>query len=194
MKRFPLVIAGLVVLAAAVPAYHWIAATELNPEHAGSHGMHTTFSGSDLPAEGGQSAFAAIAEIVALLEADPDTDWAKVDIAGLRQHLVDMNSLTLEAKAHSTVENGSISFRVEGKGAVLRAIQSMVPAHAAELDNIGPWTVDAVTTPTGANLTVKTDTAKDLEKAKALGFFGLMATGSHHQPHHLAMAKGLMNH
>src|SRR5438046_3161300 len=42
------------------------------------------------PREPGQSAFAAIQEIVALLEADPGTDWTKVDIEALRRHLVDM--------------------------------------------------------------------------------------------------------
>ena len=32
----------------------------------------------NLPTESGQSAFAAIHEIVELLEADPKTDWSKV--------------------------------------------------------------------------------------------------------------------
>ncbi|MEM5473347.1 hypothetical protein WNZ14_16575 [Hoeflea sp. AS60] len=195
MKRVPLVIAGLAILAiAAVPAYHLIAATHAETAHSGSHSMHSANDGSSLPTEGGQSAFAAIAEIVDLLEADPDTDWAKVNIDALRDHLVDMNSLMLEAKASSAVENDTIKFQVEGEGKVLRAIHAMVPAHAAELNKTGAWTVQAVTTSTGAILTVKTETSSQLEKAKALGFFGLMATGSHHQPHHLAMAMGMMQH
>lgn len=36
--------------------------------------------------EGGQSAFAGITEIVALLDADPTTDWATADIEALWQH------------------------------------------------------------------------------------------------------------
>lgn len=52
---------------------------------------------SGLPRETGQSAFAAIQEIVAMLEADPKTDWSKVDIEALRQHLIDMNNVTLGA-------------------------------------------------------------------------------------------------
>ena len=50
------------------------------------------------PTEAGQGAFAAIQEIVAILEADPDTDWSKVDIDALRQHLVDMNAVTLRRR------------------------------------------------------------------------------------------------
>ena len=48
--------------------------------------------------EGGQGAFAAIAEVVALLDADPATDWSRVDIEGLRQHLIDMGNVTMRAQ------------------------------------------------------------------------------------------------
>lgn len=194
MKRLPILIAVLAILAGAIPVYHWISTSNATPNTEASHSAHANHGGKELPKEGGQSAFAAIAEIVALLEADPDTDWSKVDIAALREHLVDMNSLILEAKATSTVEGDTIRFRIEGEGGVLRAIQAMVPAHAAELNRTGPWTVEAQTTSDGAILSVTSGTDADLERARALGFFGLMAKGSHHQPHHLAMARGLMNH
>ncbi|MDP1699378.1 MAG: hypothetical protein Q8L53_00255 [Aestuariivirga sp.] len=36
-----------------------------------------------LPQETGQSAFAAIQEIVAILSANPATDWSKIDIEAL---------------------------------------------------------------------------------------------------------------
>ena len=51
------------------------------------------------PTEPGQGAFAAIAEIVAMLTTDPETDWAQVDIAALRQHLIDMDNLVTFAEA-----------------------------------------------------------------------------------------------
>lgn len=194
MKRLSLFIAVLAILAGAIPVYHWILASKATPNTGASHSAHALHGGASLPEEGGQSAFAAIAEIVALLEEDPDTDWSKVDIATLREHLVDMNSLMLGATASPTVEEDTIRFRVTGEGAVLRAIQTMVPAHAAELDRSGPWSLSAEVTPEGAILLVKSATEDDLEKARALGFFGLMAKGSHHQPHHLAMAKGMMGH
>jgi hypothetical protein len=37
----------------------------------------------------GQDAFGAVQEIVRMLEADPETDWSKVDLEVLRQHLID---------------------------------------------------------------------------------------------------------
>lgn len=35
--------------------------------------------------EPGQGAFAALSEAVRVLEADPETDWTKVDLVGLRR-------------------------------------------------------------------------------------------------------------
>ena len=37
----------------------------------------------------GHDAFGAIQEIVQILDADPNTDWSKVDLEALRQHLID---------------------------------------------------------------------------------------------------------
>ena len=42
---------------------------------------------SPVATRGGQDAFAAIQEIVEILAADPKTDWSKVNIDALRQHL-----------------------------------------------------------------------------------------------------------
>lgn len=53
---------------------------------------------SSAPTEPGQGAFAAIAEIVEILRADPATDWETVDVDALRQHLVDMDLLTTRAE------------------------------------------------------------------------------------------------
>lgn len=53
---------------------------------------------SDFPRQGGQAAFAAIAEIVAGLVADPATDWNHVDIEALRQLVSDLDNVTLCSK------------------------------------------------------------------------------------------------
>ncbi len=50
--------------------------------------------------EGGQSAFAALQEVVSYLMADPATDWSRVDIEALRQHLIDMDNVTLLSLIH----------------------------------------------------------------------------------------------
>ncbi|MCP6769380.1 hypothetical protein NL529_31490, partial [Klebsiella pneumoniae] len=46
------------------------------------------------PTHPGQEAFGTIQEIVRILEADPATDWSKVNIGALREHLIDMDEVT----------------------------------------------------------------------------------------------------
>ena len=48
-------------------------------------------SDTTTPTMPGQAAFGAIQEIVGILEADPKTDWSKVNLKALRQHLIDMS-------------------------------------------------------------------------------------------------------
>lgn len=67
-----------------------------------NHGAALTTETTDVPHEAGQSAFAAIQEIVMLREADRKTDWSRVDIEGLRQHLIDMQNVTLGTKVSSS--------------------------------------------------------------------------------------------
>ncbi len=157
-----------------------------------AHAMHS--GPAALPREGGQSAFAAIQEIVALLQADPDTDWSKVDIDALRNHLVDMDELTRNAVADAREIDGGLAIRVTGSGRTLRAVRNMVPAHARELDKIEGWSASAELADDGAILTVTSSDPAEIAKIQALGFFGLMATGAHHQAHHWAMATGAPVH
>lgn len=145
---------------------------------------------SSVPDEAGQSAFAAMAEIVAILEADPATDWTKVELSALRQHLVDMNSLTLDADADETSLDNGLAITVTGVDRTLDAIHRMVPAHAIELDRMPTWSASTESMPDGAKLVVTSADPVVQAKIRGLGFFGLMATGSHHQEHHLAIARG----
>ena len=171
-----------------------IAAAE--DRHAGhmDHGQHRDQerqgAAAGQPNEAGQSAFAAIAEIVAILDADPETDWSKVDIRALREHLIDMNALTLQASVTEEVLADGLAMTITGEGRTRDAIQRMVPAHAAELDVMDDWSASAETTAEGARLVVTSSDPAMQVKIRRLGFFGLMATGAHHQPHHLAIARG----
>ena len=79
----------------------------------------------------GQAAYGAIQEIVRILEADPKTDWSKVNLEALRQHLIDMNEVTLNAKASAKPIDGGLEIAVTGNGRTLEAIQRMVPAPPA---------------------------------------------------------------
>jgi hypothetical protein len=143
------------------------------------------------PSEAGQAAFGAIQEIVRILLADPTTNWSKVDIDALRQHLIDMDEVTLHADARKeAIENG-LRIVVSGSGRTLAAIQRMVPAHARDIDGIFGWSVRARALPNGEEMTVTGNGAADAQKIAALGFMGIMVLGTH-QMHHLAMAKGEM--
>ena len=179
---------GLVALLAASAAWAQGATTHDRAEHSTMHaGMHTAAS---LPNEAGQGAFAAIAEVVLLLQADPETDWSEVDVGALREHLVDMNELTLNALAREEWIPGGLRIEVTGEGRTLRAIQNMVPAHAAELAKVEGWQVEAAARDGGATLTVTSTDPRQEAQIRGLGFFGLMATGAHHQAHHWATATG----
>jgi len=153
------------------------------------HAMMVSHPAGGAPTEPGQSAFAAIQEIVTLLEADPKTDWAKVDIEALRRHLIDMDNVTLHAQVRNEKVEGGDRFVVTGTGAVRDSIQRMALAHAATMDGVDGWRFQAVATDDGADLTVLVP-AKDLAKLQALGFIGVMTRGMHHQMHHLMIARG----
>lgn len=143
----------------------------------------------DAPIEAGQAAFAAVAEIVMLLENDPDTDWATVNIDALRRHLIDMDRVMLEADVKvEAIENGA-RFTARGDGAVRIAIRRMVHAHARTMNGVDGWRIDADDIQDGVRLTVAH--SKDVEKIRALGFAGVMARGAHHQQHHLMIARGV---
>ena len=147
-----------------------------------------------VPTMPGQDAFGTIQEIVRILEADPNTDWSKVDIEALRQHLIDMNEVTLNAKAVATPVDGGARYEISGEGRTLEAIRRMVPAHTHEIDGMNGWTVKAEPVTTGVVLTVTAADPKQAARIRGLGFIGIMAQGSHHQMHHLAMAKGEFSH
>jgi hypothetical protein len=152
--------------------------------------MHGQGMRGGMPTMPGQDAFGAIAEIVQALEADPNTDWSKVDLETLRQHLIDMNDVTLNSVAVAKPIDGGLEIRVTGTGRTLAAIQRMVPMHAKEIDGLNGWSAKAQTVGDGAVLTVTSSSAKEVQHIRGLGFIGIMVSGSHHQPHHLAMAKG----
>ena len=164
-----------------------------NHGNMGQHGgMHGQQSGG-MPAMPGQDAFGAIQEVVQILQADAATDWSKVNIDALREHLIDMNEVTLHAKAEPRMTADGIDIAVTGDGRTLAAIKRMVPAHVRELESLG-WKARTEELPNGVKLSVMANDAAPLPKLKALGFIGIMVQGGHHQPHHLMIAKGELIH
>jgi hypothetical protein len=145
------------------------------------------------PATPGQDAFGTIAEVVQILDADPATDWSKVNIAALREHLIDMNEVALRAVATQRALDNGVEITVTGEGRTREAIKRMLPAHAQELSQIG-WTARTEELADGVKLVVTSTDAQQVIKLKALGFMGIMVQGAHHQIHHLMMAKGELVH
>lgn len=143
-----------------------------------------------LPSEPGDAAFAAIAEIVALLSADPETNWGRVDIDALRTHLVDMNQLVLAADVAAEPVEGGLRMRVARAGRGGEAAGWMVPAHGPVLAAETGWSSEVDEEADAIVWRVTGPTAADATKIRALGFFGLMATGDHHRAHHIALARG----
>ena len=79
---------------------------------------------------------------------------------------------------------------VTGSGRTLPAIRRMVAAQAVMLNGRNGWRASAAPAEGGVVLTVTASDPKEVRHIRGLGFIGLLASGNHHQPHHLAMAKG----
>jgi hypothetical protein len=163
---------------------------EMMRQHRGMMPMGAMHGASATPTLPGQGAFGAIQEIVRMLDANPKTDWSKVDLEALRQHLIDMDEVTLKAEAAPKQIDGGLEIAITGNGRTLTAIQRMIPAYAQTVNGQNGWTAKADTLPNGELLTVTATDPKEIQHIRGLGFIGLLVSGSHHQPHHLAMAKG----
>lgn len=161
--------------------------------HGAMHGMQHGMASTAAPTMPGQDAFGAIAEVVQMLDADPSTDWSKIDLERLRQHLIDMNEVVLRSQVKQSEVTGGLVMDVTGTGRTEQAIRAMLVPHAAELDRMPAFAAKSEPIPGGVRLTVTAKApgdAKAVARLRGLGFIGLLAAGAHHGPHHLAMAKG----
>ena len=157
------------------------------------HGMGGDAAMQSGPQEPGQSAFATIAEIVALLEADPQTDWSKISIDTLWAHLKDMDRVFTEASATTEATYDGARFIVTGPPEALDSIRRMVMAHSMVMQGVDGWHYKATPTDSGAIMQVSVP-PEDEARLMALGFAGVMASGMHHQTHHWMLANGMNPH
>ncbi len=197
-KALSVVLGCVVGTIGVVPAA--LAQTAPAPSHPG-HGVGGAHADHSLrhpttgrtPSSPGQDAFGAIAEVVAILDADPATDWSRVDLERLRRHLIDMNEVMLRASVAATPVPAGLAMEVTGAERTAAAIRAMLVPHAQELDRMTALRARAEIIPGGVRLTVTARDASDakaIARVRALGFAGLLALGAHHGPHHLAMARG----
>lgn len=152
-----------------------------------SHAAHD-MGGSAALSEPGQAGFAALSEVVGRLMADGDTDWSQVDVAALREHLVDMDRLVTLVEAEAREIDGGAEFRVSLSGPAGDTARRMIPAHAPVLNAETGWKSDVEIEGETLVWRVQSETFADV--VRALGFHGLMAVGDHHRAHHWAIASG----
>jgi hypothetical protein len=186
-------LAGHTVLAQSPPAGHPALPGGAMPHHHAMPHQMPAAAGAPAPAQAGQDAFGAIAEIVGVLDADPKTDWSRVDLERLRQHLIDMHEVVLRADVRQTSVAGGLAMEITGAGRTERAILAMVVPHAGELNKMAAYAAKTETIPGGVRLTVTAKNGNDagaIARLRGLGFIGLLTEGGHHRPHHLAMARG----
>ena len=116
----------------------------------------------------------------------------RLHLSRLRDHLKDMNDLVFKTTFTThALDNGiriTVDLTAEGNAAAGR----MVPAHAPVLGGETGWS--SIVETNGTMMSWEVTDIHDGNQIKALGFFGLMATGDHHRAHHLAIAKGEMVH
>jgi hypothetical protein len=141
----------------------------------------------------GQAAFGAIGEVVRMLKADPTTDWSRVNVEALRQHLIDMDDVTMHAVVAQRNVPGGLEMEVTGTGRTAEAIKRMAINHSRMLEQEGEYHATAQEIANGARITVtalQSSDARMVAQIRGLGFAGLMTEGDHHAMHHLALARG----
>lgn len=158
---------------------------------------HPAGAAVDAPTRPGQAAFGAIAEIVARLDADPATDWSRVDIEALRQHLIDMDNVTMRSRIATVDVPGGFRASVTGTGDVVASIRRMTTAHARQMkaDGLADATVTEI--PDGVRVIVTATTPDDpraVARLRGLGVIGFLTLGDHHRAHHEMIARGMGPH
>lgn len=161
---------------------------------------HQHVQSSDTPAavlsRPGNDIFGAIQEALRKLESDPTTDWKKVNLEALRQHLLDMRCITedVEVIAQKPIDKGiEIMVHATRPGAV-PALDRAFNTHPKVLKAETGWDMTASKDKDKYKLRVTTDDAAQVDKLRGLGYIGVMAMGNHHAAHHWALARGQTPH
>jgi len=155
------------------------------------HEQHMNYSPLTMP---GNEIFGTIQEVVQKLEADPNTDWSKVNLEALRQHLLDMKAFTEEVQVISQepIDNGvAIQVQPESERAVT-ALKHLFSMHPMMLKSEKGWDMTAKQTGSKWDITCTTKNKSEVEKIRGLGYIGLLTEGAHHQMHHWMIATGSM--
>lgn len=167
-----------------------------SPQHmAMDHSSHMQSNQTTL-SEAGQDAFGTIQEVIRKLNSNPNTDWKNVHLEMLRQHLIDMNDMTLHVDVISQkpIKYGSeIVIKPTTQRSKL-ALKRILSAHPKQLKMETGWEMNAVQDAATYILKTTSNNQNDVDKIRGLGYIGLMSIGMHHQKHHWMMAIGKNPH
>ena len=177
-----------------------VSAADSDHSAGANHSQHNSHQQMEMAkvalTEAGSDAFGTIQEVINQLLNDPTTDWGTVNIEALRQHLVDMHDMTLNVDVISQkpIPNGLEAIISATTDRAASALKRVLKAHPAQLKRETGWEMRVTKNNKQYILTTTSANPKDTNKIRGLGYIGLMAYGSHHQPHHWAMATGKNPH
>jgi hypothetical protein len=142
--------------------------------------------------EPGNDAFGTIQEVVRRLRENPHTDWSKVNLEALRQHLIDMDNFTKRVSVISqrNIDSGvEILVRADDEQSS-RSLARALSAHPRMIKQEFNWDIQVSGKGPEYRLRVTSPRKQDAEQIRGLGYIGIMALGEHHQMHHWAIATG----
>ncbi|MCS3676396.1 hypothetical protein GGP72_000292 [Salinibacter ruber] len=162
--------------------------------HHGSGGAMS--SSSPVLQAPGQSVFGTVQEAIRRLEADSTTDWSRVDMAALRQHLLDMERVAMDVAVEAqTPIDGGVRLRVRPTQEAARAsLDRVLDAHPHMLRQETGWMMTVTEDGDAYVLRVTTRNPREVDKIRGLGYIGLLAYGQHHQRHHWHLVRGAHPH
>ncbi|HMK60918.1 MAG TPA: hypothetical protein VK452_07210 [Dissulfurispiraceae bacterium] len=144
----------------------------------------------------GNDAFGAIQEAVRHLDADPKTDWSKVNLEDLRQHLVDMYNFTINVQVLSQkpVEEGFEAIIQPTTKMAEESLDRVFAVHPGQLKKETGWDMQVVKKGDLFTIRVTTTNGAEVSRLRGLGYIGIMVVGEHHQIHHWGIATGANPH
>lgn len=170
-----------------------VIASTVNLSHATeAHMGHSQHGNTNTLTEAGNDAFGTLQEALQQLLADPKTDWSKVNMEALRQHLADMRNFTLDVDVikQTFTKKGIEVILAPNNKQVSESLVRVFAAHPAQLKKETGWDMKTYKQANAYKVTVTGKSAEDIVKIQGLGYIGVMTWGNHHQAHHWMMAKG----
>ena len=165
-----------------------VTAEEMNHGHGNTADMHH----HQRLTEPGNDAFGTIQEVVRKLRENPHTDWSRVDLEALRQHLVDMDSFTKHVSEISkrNIKSGvELEVRADSEAAS-QSLARALSAHPRMIKDEFGWDITVSGKGPVYQMRVTSPRPQDVEQIRGLGYIGIMALGQHHQMHHWIIATG----